>query len=160
MTNRMHIFCQFLPSVSARGCWDKDPNRLWGTVWQLAPSGGWLLYVVYFKFLFIYIFFTSQVTYAILFSTFCISSNRWPIPLPGFPAWQRTGSQMGTGLQTARRTVRMATLPTAQPTGRMATMEAQLHTPDPQVGWFAWECKSMCVQEQWHWSEHTHSRPT
>lgn len=64
-------------------------------------------------------------------------SIRWPVPSPGRPsrqAWQTVGSQTSTGPQTAKRTARTATRPTALPTARTDTTVGRLHILERQVG--------------------------
>lgn len=65
-----------------------------------------------------------------------VSPRQVTRPLPRCPSrspWQTLGSPASTGLQTAKRTARMATRPTALPTGRTDTTSEQLHTLEPQV---------------------------
>lgn len=63
-----------------------------------------------------------------------LSSQQVTCPLPGVPAWQTAASQTSTGPQTDKRMGRMATLPTALPTGRMDTTVGRLHMLEQQVG--------------------------
>lgn len=151
---------------SACGCWDKDLlAEMVVTMWRLTPSGGSFVNftlqcasefaeVLQWSTPF-WLLFSSLLISSIYCILICLLS--FPPPLlpdltgdpcpprcPSRQAWQTVSSQRSTGPPMGKRMARMATPPTALPTGRMDTMVGQLHILGQQVGTWTW-CASDLV---------------
>lgn len=122
-----------LPStVSARGCWDKGSVQT-AIILHLPPSGVCFVNCALW---------TTSLRRAPADNCFIFAAHSYesllislqtgdPSPTPVRQAWQTLGSQTSIGPQTAKRTVRTATPPTALPTERTVITAGRLHI---QVG--------------------------